>query len=151
MLGRLLLNEAGSYVELATALVRRFLPPQTANADALGAALWLIGGCSIFVRNREHLGQPPFNMQIDDDLVDHLTDLITRLAAAGLQQELASAAKILTPRSNAAGVPYPTYLASASAASRMVAHTAATSACSVAIAPIETRTIQRPSSTAGVR
>ena len=40
---------------------------------------------------------------------------------------------------------------SASAASRIAVHTAATSACSVASAPIDTRAIQRPSSTAGVR
>jgi len=36
------------------------------------AAIWLMGQCSVFVRNREQFRQPPFNLKIDEAFVYHL-------------------------------------------------------------------------------
>jgi len=48
------------------------------------AAIWLMGQCSVFVRNREQFRQPPFNLKIDEAFVDRLTDFISALALKGL-------------------------------------------------------------------
>ncbi len=45
---------------------------------------WLMGQCSIFVRNRELFSQQPFGITIDEPFVDELADLISRLAMGGL-------------------------------------------------------------------
>jgi len=70
----------------ATGLVRRFLPPGTSDHDALCGAIWLIGQCSVFVRNREHFTQPPFGLKVNDGFVEHLADFITGLALRGLSR-----------------------------------------------------------------
>src|SRR5712691_2437386 len=54
-------------------------------------AIWLMGQCSIFVRNRELFAQEPFGITIDEQFVDELTELITRLAIGGLLHASASA------------------------------------------------------------
>ena len=73
-----------SYLTAAVAVVRRFLPPQTADRAAMIAAICLMGQCSVFVRNRELFGQDPFRLTIDEPFVDGLADLIARLAIGGL-------------------------------------------------------------------
>jgi vesicle coat complex subunit len=75
-----------SYLTAAVDLVRRFLPPNAQQRTALCAAIWLMGQCSIFVRNRELFAQEPFRITIDEPFVDELTELITRLAIGGLLQ-----------------------------------------------------------------
>jgi hypothetical protein len=75
-----------SYLTAAVDLVRRFLPPNTQKRAALCAAIWLVGQCSIFVRNRELFAQEPFSITIDEQFVDELTELITWLAIGGLLQ-----------------------------------------------------------------
>lgn len=75
------------FLESATDLVRRFLPPGTSDQDAMCAAISLMGQCSIFVRNREQFAQPPFNLKIDEAFVDRLTDFISALALKGLAQQ----------------------------------------------------------------
>ena len=64
-------------------IVRRFLP-NTQKRAALSAAIWLMGQCSVFVRNRELFAQEPFSITVDEPFVDELTELITRLAIGGL-------------------------------------------------------------------
>ena len=64
-----------SYLTAAVDLVRRYLPPNTQKRDALCAAIWLMGQCSIFVRNRELFAQEPFNITIDEQFVDELTEI----------------------------------------------------------------------------
>jgi AcrR family transcriptional regulator len=77
-------EEARPYLASAGALVRRFLPSEASDEEAMVAALWLFGQCSIFVRNCEQLSRPPLGLRIDRKFVDELCDTITRWAAAGL-------------------------------------------------------------------
>jgi AcrR family transcriptional regulator len=75
------------FLASATGLVRRFLPPDASDQDAMCAAISLMGQCSMFVRNREHFVKPPFNLQIDETFVARLTDFISDLALKGMAQQ----------------------------------------------------------------
>ncbi len=75
---------AAPFLTRAVELVRRFLPTDADEQEALCGAIWLMGQCSIFVRNREQFTQAPFNLTVDESFVEHLTDLITTLALGGL-------------------------------------------------------------------
>jgi len=77
-------TSAPPFVARAVELVRRFLPPETSDQDALLSAIWLMGQCSVFVRNREHFAGPPFGLKIDEAFVERLTNRITTLALQGL-------------------------------------------------------------------
>ena len=77
-------EEARPYLASAAVLVRRYLPSEASDEQAMVAALWLFGQCSIFVRNCEQLSRPPLGLRIDRKFVDGLGDTITRWAAAGL-------------------------------------------------------------------
>jgi hypothetical protein len=68
----------------AVDLVRRFLPPGTQKRTALCGAIWLMGQCSVFVRNRGLFAQEPFSITVDEPFGDELTELLTRLAIGGL-------------------------------------------------------------------
>jgi len=72
------------FLASAIALVRRFLPADTSDQDAMCAALSLMGQCSVFVRNREQFAKPPFNLKVDEAFVARLTDLISELALKGM-------------------------------------------------------------------
>jgi AcrR family transcriptional regulator len=87
VLRKLITTSAMPFLGRATELVRRFLPPHTSDQDALCAAIWLIGQCSVFVRNREQFMQPPFNLRIDESFVERLTDIIAALALKGLTRD----------------------------------------------------------------
>jgi hypothetical protein len=50
------------------------------------AAVWLIGQCSIFVRNREQLANPPVSLALDEATIGRLAELVTAWALAGLEQ-----------------------------------------------------------------
>jgi AcrR family transcriptional regulator len=73
-----------SYLADVVDLVSRFLPPGTQRQTALCGAIWLMGQCSIFVRNRELFVQEPFGISIDEPFVNELSELITELAMGGL-------------------------------------------------------------------
>ena len=75
-----------SYLTAAVDIVQRFLPSGTDRRVALCGAIWLMGQCSTFVRNRELFAQEPFKIAPDSPFVDELTDLISRLALGGLRQ-----------------------------------------------------------------
>jgi AcrR family transcriptional regulator len=77
-------EEAGPYLASAAALVRRFLPAQASDEEAMVGALWLFGQCSIFVRNCEQLERPPLGLRIDHTFVDRLGETIARWAVIGL-------------------------------------------------------------------
>jgi AcrR family transcriptional regulator len=81
----------GSYLTSAVDVVRRFLPPDTQKRAALCVAIWLIGQCSIFVRNRELFAHEPFSITTDEPFTDELTELVTRLAIGGLLHASAAA------------------------------------------------------------
>ncbi len=75
-----------SYLTAAVDIVQRFLPSDTDRRVAMCGAIWLMGQCSTFVRNRELFAQEPFRLTPDSPFVDELTDLISRLALGGLRQ-----------------------------------------------------------------
>jgi len=50
------------------------------------AAIWLIGQCSVFVRNREQLAAPPVGLALDESAVEQLAQLVSHWAAAALAQ-----------------------------------------------------------------
>jgi hypothetical protein len=49
-------------------------------------AIWLMGQCSVFVRNRELFAREPFGITADEPFVEELTELVTKLAMGGLLQ-----------------------------------------------------------------
>jgi AcrR family transcriptional regulator len=81
---RLVREEATPFIGLAVDLVRRFLPKGTDQRTCMVAAIWLIGQCSVFVRNREQLSGPPLSLPLDEAAVEGLAALVTGWAVAGL-------------------------------------------------------------------
>lgn len=88
VLRQFLTTNSAPFLTHATDLVRRFLPAQAPEMDVMCGAIWLMGQCSVFVRNREQLMQPPFGLSIDEGFVERLTDLITALALEGLTHKV---------------------------------------------------------------
>jgi AcrR family transcriptional regulator len=84
-------TNAVSYLTSTVDIVRRFLPPGTEKRVAFCVAIWLMGQCGVFVRNRELLRQEPFSITTDEPFTDELTELITRLAIGGLLHASAAA------------------------------------------------------------
>jgi AcrR family transcriptional regulator len=80
---KLLSEEAAPFVGLAVDLVRRFLP-QADERTLVVAAIWLIGQCSVFVRNREQLAGPPIGLSLDEASVESLGRQISRWVIGGL-------------------------------------------------------------------
>jgi AcrR family transcriptional regulator len=76
-------SSSSSYITAAVDIVQRFLAPGTDRRIAVYGAIWLMGQCSTFVRNRELFAQEPFGVSSDD--VEALTELISRLALGGLR------------------------------------------------------------------
>jgi len=85
-----LASNAAPFLDRAVELVRRFLPATATDREAMCGAIWLMGQCSIFVRNREQFTHSPFNLKIDEPFVEQLTDLITGLARGGLAQHVST-------------------------------------------------------------
>ncbi len=79
----LLSEEAAPFMGLAADLVRRFLPGADHRTLTV-AAIWLIGQCSVFLRNRDLLAQPPVGLVIDEAAVEWLSQLIGRWIVGGL-------------------------------------------------------------------
>jgi len=82
---KLMSEEAAPFMGLALDLVRRFLP-EADQRTLMVAAVWLIGQCSIFMRNREQLANPPVSLALDEAAVERLVKLISAWAVAGLAQ-----------------------------------------------------------------
>jgi hypothetical protein len=80
---RFLSEEAAPFLGMATDLARRFLPKADARTLVL-AAIWLIGQCNVFVRNREQLAGPPIGLEIDDKSADWLAERVSLWAIGGL-------------------------------------------------------------------
>ena len=80
---KLMSEEATPFLSFAVDLMRRFMP--TADQRTLTmAAIWLVGQCTVFVRNREQLANPPVSLDLDDAAVERLTTLVSAWALAGL-------------------------------------------------------------------
>jgi len=80
---KLMTEEAVPFMGLATDLVRRFMP-KADQTTLTFAAIWLIGQCSVFLRNREQLAGPPASVTLDEAAVEKLARLISQWAIAGL-------------------------------------------------------------------
>ncbi len=80
---KLMREETAPFMGLAVDLVRRFMPEADQHTLAL-AAIWLIGQCSVFVRNREQLAELPVAVSLDESAVRELAGLVSRWAIGGL-------------------------------------------------------------------
>ena len=80
---KLLTEEATPFIGLAVDLVRRFLPAAD-HRTLVVAAIWLMGQCSVFVRNREQLAGPPVELNLDESSVDWLAQMISDWTIGGL-------------------------------------------------------------------
>ena len=80
---RLVSEEATPFLSLAVDLMRRFMP-KADQRTLIMAAIWLVGQCTVFVRNREQLANPPVSLDLDDAAVERLTTLVSAWALAGL-------------------------------------------------------------------
>jgi AcrR family transcriptional regulator len=80
---KLVSEEAAPFMGLAVDLVRRFIPAAD-ERTLMFAAVWLVGQCSVFLRNREQLANPPISLVLDEAAVDELAGLLTAWALAGL-------------------------------------------------------------------
>jgi AcrR family transcriptional regulator len=82
-------EDAAPFMAQAADLIKRFLPKANGRT-VMVAAIWLLGQCSVFVRNREQLsglGVPSgggSQRGADDDLVDELAGHVSRWAISGL-------------------------------------------------------------------
>jgi AcrR family transcriptional regulator len=76
-------EEAAPFMGLAADLARRFLPDADQRTLTV-AAIWLIGQCNVFLRNRETLAEPPIGLVLDDAMVEWLSDAIVRWIIGGL-------------------------------------------------------------------
>ena len=79
----LVAEEASPFLGMAADLVRRFMPEADRKTLTV-AAIWLIGQCSVFVRNRDRLAEPPIGLQLDETTVEWLGGAISRWLVAGL-------------------------------------------------------------------
>jgi AcrR family transcriptional regulator len=80
---KLLSEEAAPFMGLAVDLVRRF-QPEADQRTLTAAAVWLVGQCSVFLRNREQLADPPLGLALDEEAVEWLAQLVSRWATGGL-------------------------------------------------------------------
>jgi AcrR family transcriptional regulator len=80
---KLLREETAPFMGVAVDLVRRFMPAAD-QRTLLIAAIWLIGQCSTFVRNREQLAELPAALALEEAAVEELTQLVSDWAIAGL-------------------------------------------------------------------
>jgi AcrR family transcriptional regulator len=80
---KLLSEEAAPFMGLAVELVRRF-QPEADQRTLVAAAVWLVGQCSVFLRNREQLADPPLGLMLDESAVEWLAQLVSRWATGGL-------------------------------------------------------------------
>jgi AcrR family transcriptional regulator len=76
-------EESAPFMGMAADLVRRFLPDADRRTLTV-ASIWLIGQCSVFLRNREVLAEPPIGLELDDAMVEWLSQSISRWIVAGL-------------------------------------------------------------------
>ena len=80
---KLLSEEAAPFMGLAVELVRRF-QPEADQRTLMAAAVWLLGQCSVFLRNREQLADPPLGLVLDEAAVEWLAQLVSSWASGGL-------------------------------------------------------------------
>ncbi len=76
-------EEAAPFMGLAADLAGRFLPDADRRTRMV-AAIWLIGQCNVFLRNREQLAEPPIGLVLDETTVESLSKMISTWVVGGL-------------------------------------------------------------------
>ena len=76
-------EEAAPFMGLAADLAGRFLPDADRRTRMV-AAIWLIGQCNVFLRNREQLAEPPIGLVLDETTVELLSKMISTWVVGGL-------------------------------------------------------------------
>jgi AcrR family transcriptional regulator len=71
-------------IEIADAIVKKFLGPDAGVEERAIARMWLFQQALIFIRNAEHLAQPPLNLVLDEAFVERLIERLGRLTLHGL-------------------------------------------------------------------
>jgi hypothetical protein len=59
--------------------------PKADQRTLIVAAAWLVGQCTVFVRHREQLANPPVSLSSGQATIEWLTALISAWALAGLE------------------------------------------------------------------
>ena len=90
----LIAEEAAPFLGLAADLVRRFLPDADQRTVTI-AGVWLLGQCSVFLRNREQLAAPPVGLVLDEPAVEWLSTTISHWLVAGLDRAADPATKVV--------------------------------------------------------
>jgi AcrR family transcriptional regulator len=83
---KLVSEETAPFMGLAVELIGRFLPDADQRTLVV-AAIWLLGQCSIFVRNREQLAGPPTGLSLDAGAVEWLAGMISTWTIGGLSAQ----------------------------------------------------------------
>jgi AcrR family transcriptional regulator len=81
---KLVSEEATPFLSFAVDLMRRFMPSAD-QRTLIMAAIWLVGQCTVFSRNREQLANPPVSLDLNEAAVERLTKLVSAWALAGLE------------------------------------------------------------------
>ena len=68
---KLVSEEATPFLSFAVDLMRRFMPKADQRTLVM-AAIWLVGQCTVFLRNREQLANPPVSLDLDEAAVEQL-------------------------------------------------------------------------------
>ena len=89
---RLIAEESAPFLGLAADLIRRFLPDANQRTVTIGA-VWLLGQCGVFLRNREQLAEAPVGLVLDEPAVEWLSTTISHWLVAGLDRAADPAAK----------------------------------------------------------
>ena len=88
----LIAEESAPFLGLAADLIRRFLPDANQRTVTIGA-VWLLGQCGVFLRNREQLAEAPVGLVLDEPAVEWLSTTISHWLVAGLDRAADPAAK----------------------------------------------------------
>ena len=91
---KLVSEEATPFVGFAVELMRRFMPDAD-QRTLIVAAAWLVGQCTVFVRHREQLANPPVSLSSDQATIEWLTAHISAWALAGLAHAKAPSSSAL--------------------------------------------------------
>jgi TetR/AcrR family transcriptional regulator, regulator of cefoperazone and chloramphenicol sensitivity len=91
---KLVSEEATPFIGFAVDLMRRFMP-EADQRTLIVAAVWLMGQCTVFVRHREELANPPVLLASDEATIEWLTAHISAWALAGLAHAKAGSSSAL--------------------------------------------------------
>lgn len=86
---KLLSEEPVPFIGRTVDLVRRFMP-EADEHTLITAAIWMMGQCSIFIRYREQLANPPTSLVFDGAAIEWLAERVTTWLLGGLAQSTAA-------------------------------------------------------------